>query len=193
MLLSFQQWCTRKCSPILAFLKSCSRLAGRTASACLPSPHWAPQTTFKEDPKGRRVNVSSSEAGLLKEERMLEVPLWVVLAWTVNKCRISTVGWEKPYLASPLLIQYAWRAQTIPLSFGNGTQGGWRNYQPELSSSEAVTVLTWTTYQVNITFTCLFPSKDMDNAQRQTDKLLKASSRRRVIPAKKLPWFPSMQ
>lgn len=47
---------------------------------------------FKEELKGRRVNVSSSEVGLLKEERVQEVPPWVVLAWTVNKYRISTVG-----------------------------------------------------------------------------------------------------
>lgn len=52
-----------------------------------------------------------SRAGLLKEERMQEVPLWVVLAWAGNKCRISTVGWGKTLLIqSPKTMETAWRA-----------------------------------------------------------------------------------
>ena len=35
---------------------------------------------FKDEPKGRRVNASSSEAGFLKQERMYEVAVQVVLA-----------------------------------------------------------------------------------------------------------------
>lgn len=148
MLLSSQQQYTRKCSPILASLKSCSRLAGRTASLhvfLLHTEHL--RQHFKEEPKGRRVGVSSS--GFLKEERMQEVPLWVVLAeypqWAEGKpCFIQDHGKCMKGMNNPSVL-WKWGM-------------GWMEElsSSELSSSEVVTALAWTTFHANITFTDVY-------------------------------------